>query len=215
MIKQGAILLGITALMLGSCIEHEVIPAPTPTVDLTCHFYGEINGAQVELTQNVLGYYNFASKVQILQPPGNLSSAVYLSQMMSPTVLTSISVGLGSVNWDQATSSGPAVSAFNALFLTNDQPPYSGNGSNGLEVTYRDGTGRNWVSSELSTNFQDAEFTGIVQESDASGDFSKFICNFECYAYSLHPDSLALLPPVVHLDSISILNGVYQGWFER
>lgn len=215
MIKRGAVLLGITALMLSSCIEHEIIPSPTPTVDLTCHFYAEINGAQVELTQNVLGYYNFTSKVQILQPPGNLSSAVYLAQMMSPTVLTSAKIGMGSVNWDQATSSGPSVSAFDALFLANDQPDFSANGTDGFEFTYRDGTGREWVSSELSTNPQDAVFTGIVQESDAGGDYSKFICNFECYAYSLHPDSLALLPPVVHLDSISILNGEYQGWFER
>ena len=66
MIKKGAILLGITALMFSSCIEHEVIPPPVPMVDLSCHFYGEINGAEVELVENVLSYTNIGTKDQII-----------------------------------------------------------------------------------------------------------------------------------------------------
>ncbi|MEY3238052.1 MAG: hypothetical protein RI883_2153, partial [Bacteroidota bacterium] len=42
---------------LSSCIEHEVIPAPVPMVDLSCHFNGVVNGSNLELTENVLGYY--------------------------------------------------------------------------------------------------------------------------------------------------------------
>lgn len=215
MIKQGALLLGLTAMIFSSCIEHEVIPAPTPTVDLTCHFYGEVNSAQVELTENVLGYYNIGTKTQIIQPAGSISSAVYFSQMLSPTVLTSIKVGLGSINWDSATSSGPSVSAFNGFLSTNNLPNYSNNGTNGFEVTYRDGSGREWKSSQVSVFNQTVEFTGIVQESDENGDYSKFICGFDCYTYSLNPDSLALPIPVLHVDSLFIQNAVYQGWFQR
>ena len=40
MIKKSAFAIGIIGLMLNSCIEHEVIPAPTPEVDLNCSFEG-------------------------------------------------------------------------------------------------------------------------------------------------------------------------------
>jgi len=82
-------------------------------------------------------------------------------------------------------------------------------------VTYTDGTGRIWESSETSTNVQNVTFTGVVQESDNQGDYSKFICNFDCWIYSLHPDSLALNPPVIQLDSIHVENARYEGWFQR
>ena len=58
MLKKGILLIGITTFVLSSCIEHEVIPPPEPTVELNAHFYGEFNTAPVELTENVLGYAN-------------------------------------------------------------------------------------------------------------------------------------------------------------
>jgi len=215
MIKIGAVLLGITALMFGSCIEHEVIPPPVPMVDLTCHFYGEINGAEIELTENVLSYTNVSTKDQIILAAPAFSSAVYYSQMQSPIVNTAIKVGLGSVSWDATVAPDPSLSTFNGFMLTNDLPSYSNNGTNGFEVTFTDGSGREWDSNENSANVQNVAFTGITQESDSTGDYSLFICNFDCYAYSLNPDSLALPVPVVHIDSISIQNAVYQGWFKR
>ena len=104
---------------------------------------------------------------------------------------------------------------FNSFFLSNENPNYSNNGSNGFEAVFTDGSGREWASNEFSANQQNVQFTGIVQESDSTGDYSLFVCNFDCWAYSLNPDSLAQTPPVVHTDSIKIQDAVYHGWFRR
>ena len=71
MIKKGFIYLVGFGFVLVSCIKHEVIPAPTPQVDLGAHFIGVINNTQTEYTDNVLGYSNNSFKVKIIQPPGN------------------------------------------------------------------------------------------------------------------------------------------------
>ena len=63
--NKGAIILGLTALMFSSCIDHEVIPAPIPTVDLSSNFIGEINGAEIVLTEKVLDFSNVSTKDQI------------------------------------------------------------------------------------------------------------------------------------------------------
>ena len=215
MIKKGVLIIGISSFVLSSCIEHEVIPPPEPKVDLYAHFYGEINGAPVELTENVLGYYNDCTTAKYILPPPQPSSAVYFAEMRSAQVATAVKVGMGSIGWDANVGAEPTLSSFNAFFQTNLFPNYSDDGLGGFEFTYTDGTGRVWSSSETSVNPQDVEFTGVVQESDNSGDYSKFICNFECYVYSLNPDSLAQNPPVVHLDSIRIQNATYEGWFQR
>jgi hypothetical protein len=205
MIKKGAILFGLTAFLFSSCIEHEVIPPPVPTVDLQANFYGEINGAQVELTENVLGYANYSTKAKIILPPPSFSSAVYYSEMSSNQVNTGIKIGLGSVSWDASLSAEPSLNAFNSFFSINNLPPFSNNGSNGFEVTYTDGFGSEWKSDDTRTPpFNDVEFTGITQESDSTGDYSQFICNFECYAYNFD-----------YSDSVLIQNATYTGWFKR
>lgn len=214
--KKGAIILGLTALMFSSCIDHEIIPAPIPTVDLTSNFTGEINGAEIVLTENVLGFMNVSTKDQIILAAPDFSSAVYYSAMISSSVTTSIKIGLGSVSWNANITPDPSITAFNGFMLANTNPAYSNNGSAGFEVTYTDASNREWKSDEIDQSLPDVEFVNIVQESDNSGDYSTFTCNFDCYAYSLNPDSLAVLPvPVVHVDSISIQNAVYQGWFKR
>ena len=96
--NKGAIILGLTALMFSSCIDHEVIPAPIPTVDLSSNFIGEINGAEIVLTENVLGFSNVSTKDQIILAAPDFSSAVYYSAMISSSITTSIKVGLGSIS---------------------------------------------------------------------------------------------------------------------
>lgn len=204
MYKKGIIILGTIGLVISSCIKHEIIPAPVPMVDLNSHFYGVIDGTPVELTENVLGYTNVSTKAKIILPPPSFSSAVYYSQMSSAEVATSIKVGMGSVNWDASLAPEPTLNSFNAFFVANDLPQYSTNGSAGFEVTYRDGWGSEWKSLESSPNAQDVQFTGIVQESDSTGDYSLFTCYFNCYAYNFDLS-----------DSVKIEDAVYQGWFQR
>lgn len=193
---------------LGSCIEHEVIPPPEPTVDLFCHFLGTINGTDVELTQNVSGYAIENTKAKILLPPPSLSSAVYFSEILSSQSQVSVKVGLGSVTWDASTSNEPSLTQFNAFHSSTLAPNYSTAGNSGFEVAYRDGLGKTWVSKENSVNLQSVVFSNILQESDASGDYSKFHCDFACYVYRTDPVTLLE-------DSVRIQAAKFKGWFKR
>jgi len=214
--KKGFIAIIGFGLLAASCIKHEVIPPPTPTADLSAHFEGTINNTFVEYTTNVLGYENISYKVKVIQPPGGNSTAVYYSEMQSPSQAQSIAVGLGSVNFDSGVANDPPLELFEPFFPANDNPPYSNNGAAGFEVVFKDAGSREWKSSEFSPYLgTDASFTGIQLVSDNTGDYSKFICNFDCYLYSLNPDSLALTPPVAHVDSILVEDAIYTGWFKR
>ena len=205
--------LGIFALLtlvfsLESCIEHEVIPAPVPMVDLTCHFIGTVNGSVLELTENVSGYAGSATKNLNILPAPAVSTAAYNFQMTSASTQTSVKVVLGSVLWDASVSTAPDIATFNAFHTANTSPSYSTSGSSGFEVSYKDAAGLNWTSKQSSPNPQSVTFTGILQESDTLGDYSKFTCNFNCYVY--RQDAFTL-----DWDSLLIQDGVFKGWFER
>ena len=200
--------LALIALGLGSCIKHEVIPAPVPMVDLKCHFQGIINNTNVEFTENVNGYYCTSTKAKILLPPPAYSSAKYYCEMLSSSSPVSIKVALGSIMWDASTTSDPTLSQFNTYFSNNTTPNFSDDATLGFAVAYRDGTGTVWNSKEASVNFQDVTFSNIKQESDSTGDYSLFKCSFECYVY--HTDQVTL-----EEDSVRIQSGLFEGWFKR
>ncbi len=216
MTKRGLLYIGFVGLLFSACIKHEVIPAPTPLVDLEAHFFGVINGTDKEYTDNVIGYANLSTKVKLIQPPGGVSTAVYYAEMSSSQVIPKIKIGIGSVNFDSGVASNPTLTLFNNFFPANDNPLYSDFGAAGFEVSWTDAGGREWLSTESSMHpTASVQFTGITQESDETGDYSKFICNFECLVYSLNPDSLALTPPVAWIDSLLIQDAIYNGWFKR
>ena len=193
---------------ISSCIEHEVIPAPSPMVELSCHFIGTINGSNIELTENVLGYSCATSEAKILLPSPSLSSASYFSEMLSSSSPLSVKVALGSALWDASSAFDPEVTTFNAFHGSNLTPNFSLSGGAGFEFSFRDGTGVTWVSNANSVNFQDVVFSNIIQESDTSGNYSKFKCNFECYVY--HTDAVTLA-----LDSLHVQAAEYEAWFKR
>lgn len=197
-----------SVLGLSSCIKHEVIPAPVPMVDLSCHFYGIVNGTPLELTENVTGYTGIADKNLILLPSPSYSSAVYTFEMLSSQSARSVKIALGSVFWDRGVNTDPTESQFNSFHSNNLTPAFSNGGANGFEFVYRDQSGNDWTSKENSTNFQDVVFSNVVQDSDTAGYYSQFTCNFDCYVY--HQDAVTLL-----WDSIQIQNAVYKGWFQK
>ena len=82
-----------------SCNKREIIPPPEPKVELKTHFYGKINGSDLELTQNVNGYTG-SSGVDLLINANTLDSAIYHSKHSSPHTLQSVSVGHGSLIFD-------------------------------------------------------------------------------------------------------------------
>ena len=193
---------------LESCIEHEIIPAPVPMVDLSCNFLGNINGSVLELTQNVNGYTGKSTKNLNILPAPSLSSAAYNFEMSSASSMRSIKIVLGSVQWDATAANSPDLPIFNSFHNSNTTPSYSSTGSAGFEVSYKDANGVTWTSKQNSPNPQNVTFTGILQESDTLGDYSKFTCNFNCYVYNQNAQTLLW-------DSIYIENGILKGWFQR
>jgi hypothetical protein len=112
------------------------------------------------------------------------------------------------LSWSGAAS--PTLDQYNAFFSTNVLPPYRTGASNGLEIQYRTALGAIYTSRQTTTAYQDAVFSNITQESDDTGDYSKFVCNFNCYVYWT-----AGTPPLANKDSLKIQSGVFKGWFKK
>ena len=134
--------------------------------------------------------------------------------MKSSNTLVSIQVKLGSINFDGSANSDPSLSVFNSFFTSTTNPAYSAGAANGFEVVYRDGSGNIWTSDETQSP-QDVVFTGIVQESDGSGDYSKFTCTFNCNVYREIPDVSTPDPNDSITLTLPIQNAVLKGWFKR
>jgi hypothetical protein len=209
--KKIVLVFALGSLFLTGCPKHEIIPAPEPRVDLTANFIGNINGTDVELTENVNGYYLEATKTKIILPSPNPSSAVYYADMKSGQTMVSVKIGLGSIFFDASISSDPTLSLFNSFFTAASSvtPSYSASSVAGFEVIYRDGTGAVWTSDPTSSP-QNVVFSNIVQESDATGDYSKFVCTFDCIVYRT-----VVVGTVSTTYSLPIQNATFKGWFKR
>jgi hypothetical protein len=195
-------------LILFSCIKHEIIPAPTPKVVLKSQFKGYIDGSGTltEFNEGVNGYTCLTNNDVFLQ-----TTAVYYSSIASttnPTTSPAIRLGLGTLSWSGALI--PTVEQFNAFFANYILPPYRTGASNGLEIQYTTALGAIYTSRQTTTAYQDAVFSNITQESDDTGDYSKFVCNFNCYVYWT-----AGTPPLANKDSLKIQSGVFKGWFKK
>lgn len=208
--KKGILFFGLVGLMTSACIKHEVIPPPTPTVDLEAHFIGDIQGTPLELTENVNGYSLESTQTKVLTPAPDLSSATYFAKMGSTTLIESIQIGHGSVMWNSSSSNVPSLEQFNNFHLNTLLPQYSTTAITGFEVVYKDPQNRTWTSDENSVNVQNVEFLAdkSIQESDDEGDYAKFVCEFNCYVYHYDTD-------LMQMDSLHITNAVFKGWFKR
>lgn len=215
---------------LAGCVKHEIIPAPEPKVELVCHFTGNIAGTDLELTQNVQGYYLETGKSKVV-PPSGPSRAIYYSEMKSAEALQSIKINLGEVLWDSGTSSDPTTTIFNGFMSATKMPDAPGispvvytagavlppsPAKAGFEVVYRDASGILWTSKETDPNT--IEFSNIVQESDKTGDYSKFVAKFDCVVYhTFMTIDNTVTPPDTTYDEQSRLveDAVFKGWFKR
>ncbi len=211
--KFGKLLFFTLALsVLFSCVKHEVIPAPIPKVTLISKFTGTINGVSVEYNEGVDNYTCIPTQDKNLLTSPSLSSAIYYSEILSSTYKNAIRIGLGKVNWDAGTSSDPSLSVFNSFFTTSSNilPHYKDNCMPGFNVKYTDEVGTIYTSRDTSSQFQNIKFSNMIQESDPNGDYSKFLCTFNCYVYYASGPA-----PAVGLDSIQIQNGQFKGWFKK
>ena len=207
-IKLGIAAFILCATSLSSCIDHEVIPAPVPMVELNCYFDGFISGVPLTFTQNVDGIYGLATKAYNILPAPSFSNERYFFTMLTNQNLRSIKVGLGSVYFDGQADLSPSLTQFNSFHSNNLTPTYSDGALTGFEVTYTDASGKQWYSHESSVNVQDVTFFDIAQESDSTGDYSKFKCVFDCYVYKQDVITLAW-------DSLRVQATELQGWFKK
>ncbi|MFN5416180.1 MAG: hypothetical protein ACK5B9_03925 [Flavobacteriia bacterium] len=210
------LVLGSFAILLGSlfvaCNKHEVVPPPADIVDLEVHFTGNVNGTYVEYTDDVDGFNGETSEAQYVLTSPQLSTVSYYCNMTSNLINRSLKVGLGSIYWDAGAIEKPLVEDFNSFFTSKKDVttiPYTTGAVDGFEVIYTDNFNNVWTSSETSVNPQSVLFTAIENDSDNTGDYSKFTVEFSCYLYR----TVTLNPLVI--DSIRIDNGVLDGWFKR
>lgn len=211
--------LSIAALMIFSCIKHEIIPAPTPKVELESKFTGTIGGNPVEFNEGVNGYTcSVPNETNLLSPPAQ-SSEIFCSEIGSLTEIPSVKIRLGKISWTGASQTDLPLATFNSFFTqtSNILPQYKDDCANGINIVYTDGSGTIYTSREANNSYttgnilkQDAKFTNISQESDDTGDYSKYVCTFNCYVYYSSGPS-----PAPGLDSLRIQNAQFTGWFRK
>jgi hypothetical protein len=201
-----------SGLVLFSCVKHEVIPAPEHTVDLTYSFSGVVDNDTISLSADNLDYTCLPTQEKNLVSPPLLSSAIYYSRISSTLSTQSIQIGLGEIQWDRTSGDDPVLSTFNTFFtgVSNAFPSYNDNCSSGFKVIYTDELGSVYTSRADSSTYKDVKFSNIRQDSDATGDYSKFTSTFNCYVYY---ESGTL--PLQGKDSLKIQMGRLKGYFKR
>lgn len=192
-----------------SCNKREIIPPPERKVELKNHFYGKINGTDVELTQNVNGFSG-TSGVDLIINASTMDSAVYHSVFSSTQTSQSVSIGHGCIVFDWNASERPTLANFESFYLSgvNQSPLFATNGFGGFTFTYKDGAGRTWKSGTVGT----ANYTSMSIESDGSGDYAKFRVIFDTEVSRTYYD------PVLEIDVtdyMTITDAVYTGWYKR
>lgn len=199
-----------TLFSLNSCVEHEVIPAPEPVVELECAFSATINGSAYILIEDVGGMYCESTKSKEINPSPQASTATYNAIKSSDTQLDYINVSLGKLSFyadvNADVNADPNLDQFTTFFNANLNPNFSAEAIDGVEIIFRDAAGDVWFSNPASLNPQNFTFTSLIHESDDENDYIKFEAAFTCYLY----DNLA-----IPSDSILVENAIFKSHFKR
>jgi hypothetical protein len=201
---------------VSSCIEHEVIPPPTNTLDLNATFVGYVNGTQVEFTQNVLNYKGYSDKKTAIYASPELSKMLFISEMKSLTDQRAVRLTFGSLDWDASANSTPTLTMFNDFHTSTSgiDLPFRdeatlldvANTIDGIQIEYTDQAGLVWISKQSDPG-QIAKFTVLDQATDKTGDYSLFEVTFSCKVWRYNVQT--------ELDeSLNISNGKLTAWFK-
>jgi len=196
----------LTLLLLNGCIQHEIIPAPKPVVELECSFSATIDGAGYTLIEDVNGMFCESTKSKEINPSPQPSTATYNAIKKSNSQLDFIQVSLGKLSFNADINADPTLEEFTTFLNVNASPNFSQGAVAGLEIVFRDGAGNVWFSNPNSPTPQNFVFTSLIQESDENGDYMKFNATFNCTMY----DNLA-----APADSIVVSNAVFKSHFKR
>lgn len=194
--------------LLSSCIKHEIIPPPSPEVDLPASFIGSLNGATYEIIKDVDGYFCKATQAKELLPTPQLSTVTYYSSLQSESKIDFLQIGIGKLEFNADYNIDPSLEGFTSFFMDNMTQNFSAGAESGVEIVFRDSQGKIWISDpDLPNQFV---FTDLSQESDEEGDYMKFTAKFST-VLSLDvdendPDFGA---------TIQFENGIFEGYFEK
>ena len=196
--------------LLPSCIEHEVIPPPTPVVELECSFGGVFNGEEYSFSQ-FAGIECEPAQEKLITPAPQASRVTYFSTIRGANVLDLIQLNIGELLFQPtANSSNPTLNEFEAFFKSDTEPDFKADSKDGVEIVYRDESGRVWYSSPVdSLNEQFFKFTSLELDSDENGDFMLFTANFSCNLYLYDEETEE------PIDTIAVENAVYRNHFKR
>lgn len=198
----------LALLLFSSCIKHEIIPPPSPKVDLPASFIGSLNGATYEIIKDVDGYFCKGTQTKQLNPTPQLSTVIYYSSLQSESKIDFLQIGIGKLKYNADYNIDPSLEDFNNYFNDNLSPNYSAGADDGVEIVYRDSQGMIWISDpDLPGTFV---FTKLSQESDETGDYMKFTAKFSAV--------LSLSVDEDHEDfgsTIQFENGIFEGFFMK
>lgn len=189
---------------LFSCVDHEVVPSPSSTLELPFTFIADIDGTTIEYVKNVDGMYSQGTIAKEILPNPDPSSAIYFSEIKSNSQSDLFKISLGKVDFQASVTSEPSLSQFEAFMLSSTQPAFTPGADGGIEIMYRDHSNIVWKSDASSLEPQNLEFTSFVQESDDENDYMKFEAVFNCKLYNSDTT-----------DFITLENGVYNAYFKR
>lgn len=199
----------LTMVLLASCIKHEVIPPPKKVLNLPASFYCSKDGQTYELIKDLEGYYCYSSQAKAILPTPQLSEVIYYSALKSDNKMDYIQIGLGQLLYDANDHIDPTLDEFKTFFNANSNPVFKDNAVGGVEIIYRDASGRVWKSSETSTSPQSFTIESMQQSSDESGDYMKFTAKFNAWLYEFDPVAGTII------DTLVMQNAIYEGFFKR
>lgn len=207
--------LGIVSLTIGlaNCDRHEVIPAPLPVVEYDCSFSGIANDTtNILLSDGIDGYKCLSSSTKVIDNGAGNSSAVFDMEIFSEVAgeAEAATIKHGTVEWNTSGNT-PDLETFENEYNETTYP-FSANGDNGVEITYIDNSGNEWISDTLYNNYaisdsaNSFEYTKITQESDTL-DYLLFEASFNCVFFRVNTTNDTL--------RMQIKDGRFKGRYTR
>lgn len=198
-----------------SCVEPEVIPAPTPQLNMKEHFIGTINGSQIEWTKNVNGYRIRPENDFLLDTVNYDFGWRFYTGMGSETDPKTVKIGIGALEHDPNVQADPSIESFKNFVMQfadpATAPPFSTNAAAGFEVQYRDASGE--LLKSVETNPGTYAFSNIQYKEDQNGEYMTFVCDFSATVFSFRRDTATNMDTIYK--QAEITNARLSGYFRR
>ena len=179
------LLLSGAVLALTSCVKHEVIPPPTPPLEVVvfdCSFEGDIDGDMVSLVKDVNGFFcSHLKKVETAT--GDPTTGKWDNDILHSSSSEKVKIRHGKMTWPN-TMTLPSTMDWKDFFTSNFTPILAADGDGGVEFEYTDNTGDVFSTQDTSTYANEIIYTFLESDSASNGLFVKFTATVDCKVYS-------------------------------